>query len=490
MKVKTFFLTFLFFFTIVKINAQEVVVHPNRINVNNTSLSTPGLSIIGSNYGNSIGLSNGTQEWRMTTWTDNTFKLVKLTGSTFTPFTVHNNSFQDAIVIAQNGVGFGTNDPDYKFDFQGSVGVNTAVGSFHLIHKGTGDGHRFSSIGGGQYLQLSALGTGNSTYVRFDGHDGRLGVGPSIIPETTLHVYDGNLDALNVGDRTGSGWGYMNVQKPTGNGSRIAKWRDGTLTTIDIEGQSATYQLTIYGSALASGGSWVPSDENLKSGIRNTGNSLEKIMQLEPKMYEYKSKEFSFLNLPKGNQYGFLAQDLKKVVPELVKESKIQNTDSESVEEYDLHTVNYDGLIPILTGAIKEQQEIIEQQKSLILANSQQIEQQKSEMEELKNLVYSFTNSKGENIQTAVVETARLGQNMPNPSDDATRIPFFIPSKSQKASINIYNINGQLLKTISINSFGEGFIELQTGELSNGYYTYTLEVDNRLVDTKKMNIIK
>jgi len=60
----------------------------------------------------------------------------------------------------------------------------------------------------------------------------------------------------------------------------------------------------------------------------------------------------------------------------------------------------------------------------------------------------------------------------------------------QKATILIHNINGQLIESIAIQQFGEGALELQTTNLSNGQYTYSLEVDGLIIDTKKMNLVR
>ena len=68
---------------------------------------------------------------------------------------------------------------------------------------------------------------------------------------------------------------------------------------------------------------------------------------------------------------GLLAQDIEKVFPELVTETN------------DIKSVNYQGLVPVLINAMKEQQEEIERLKKQDEIN----EKQQQEINELKALV-------------------------------------------------------------------------------------------------------
>ena len=117
-------------------------------------------------------------------------------------------------------------------------------------------------------------------------------------------------------------------------------------------------------------GSYLPSDSRLKSEIAPLEQGLQAIMQLEPKQYEYKQSEFDFMNLPEGQQYGFLAQDLKNTLPVLTQRAyhAYEEVSSEAPEDqgFEFTAVNYVGLIPIVVSAMQEQQEIIETQNAKI----------------------------------------------------------------------------------------------------------------------------
>lgn len=80
-----------------------------------------------------------------------------------------------------------------------------------------------------------------------------------------------------------------------------------------------------------------------------------------------------------------------------------------------------------------------------------------------------------------------LGQNIPNPANMNTVIPFFIP-QGGNVKFTIHAIEGQLLYTHeSAYDMGEHQLELSTSKFANGLYFYTLYY-NDVVISKKMVI--
>jgi hypothetical protein len=80
-----------------------------------------------------------------------------------------------------------------------------------------------------------------------------------------------------------------------------------------------------------------------------------------------------------------------------------------------------------------------------------------------------------------------LGQNIPNPAGEMTRIPYFIP-ESGTTRFTIENIVGQLLYTENIsNTAGNHEITIDISHFTTGLYFYSLEYSGRKI-TKKMLI--
>lgn len=116
-----------------------------------------------------------------------------------------------------------------------------------------------------------------------------------------------------------------------------------------------------------------PSDVKLKTNISELYSSIEIVKKLNPVSFEFKN-DFANkgLSFPQGAQRGFVAQELEKILPDLVTTQVapiFENGDvynSKTIEKFEFKSINYLGLIPLLTDAIQEQQNIIENQQSEI----------------------------------------------------------------------------------------------------------------------------
>lgn len=110
-----------------------------------------------------------------------------------------------------------------------------------------------------------------------------------------------------------------------------------------------------------------------------------------------------------------------------------------------------------------------------------QIDDLKKEVRELKELLkQSRTNV---DMSTASGEP-KLYQNAPNPGKGETVIKYYLPKEVNTASIGIYNVSGQLIRNIPLKDKGNGSVTLNG--ISGGSYVYTLSVDGKNADTRKM----
>lgn len=80
-----------------------------------------------------------------------------------------------------------------------------------------------------------------------------------------------------------------------------------------------------------------------------------------------------------------------------------------------------------------------------------------------------------------------LGQNYPNPLIYKTVIEYIIPSKS-KSYIYIFNENGIKMSIELDSKENEIIIEKDPEKLKPGLYYYKLVVNNKIIDTKKMQV--
>lgn len=118
------------------------------------------------------------------------------------------------------------------------------------------------------------------------------------------------------------------------------------------------YKLYVAGPAYSTGG-WQGSDIKFKKNLLPINDSLGKILKLEGHSYEWKTGEFKEKGFSEGRHYGVIAQEIEKVLPEVV------NTSPDGSK-----AVAYTEIIPVMIEAIKEQQRRIELlEKKLAEAN-------------------------------------------------------------------------------------------------------------------------
>ena len=80
-----------------------------------------------------------------------------------------------------------------------------------------------------------------------------------------------------------------------------------------------------------------------------------------------------------------------------------------------------------------------------------------------------------------------LYQNEPNPFNGTTIIRYYIPENIQlDAFMAFFDAYGNEIKKVKINETGAGKIEVNAQNVAAGIYTYSLLVNGKVVDTKKM----
>jgi len=90
------------------------------------------------------------------------------------------------------------------------------------------------------------------------------------------------------------------------------------------------------------------SDKRFKKNITNIDNAVNKILELNGVYYYWRKDQFPEKGFDNKRQIGFIAQDLEKVFPELVK------TDKQGYK-----SVNYGAMSAVLLEAVKQQQKSI-----------------------------------------------------------------------------------------------------------------------------------
>lgn len=101
------------------------------------------------------------------------------------------------------------------------------------------------------------------------------------------------------------------------------------------------------------------------------------------------------------------------------------------------------------------------------------------------NVVYGTSG-----IEELTENGAFLGQNIPNPSSNTTRIDYFLPKSIDAASLVVINHAGQVVKTAPIKAADQK-VYINTGDLAEGVYFYYITAENGYHSiSKKMVVLK
>jgi hypothetical protein len=208
------------------------------------------------------------------------------------------------------------------------------------------------------------------------------------------------------------------------------------------------------GGVLSTVGYGRTSDQRVKRGIETIEKPMDILRKLRGTTYFF-NEEGQQEGMPAGKQYGVIAQELEKVMPEAV---------------WNLNTgrkaVDYDMLIPVLIEAVKEQQQ---------------------RLETLEKLLTESNVGNGKLSGNALTEfgAAVLYQNVPNPYNTSTEIPYLV-EKAERISILVFDASGKPVKEYNNLPAGKQRLTINFGDLAPGLYNYSLLVDGKLIATKQM----
>lgn len=240
------------------------------------------------------------------------------------------------------------------------------------------------------------------------------------------------------------------------------------------------------------------SDAQFKTNVQDIQNASQIVNQLQPKSYDFIDGSSLGMNFSDEHQYGFIAQEVEAILPELVNEvtkpATVDSLGNVVTPQVDYKSLNYIGFIALLMQDAKEKNQKLQQQEQINNQLMQQLAELSARVDNCCNapsgMVMQNNSSQqaGAVIQTRLEnkEEPSLGQNIPNPFEGATRIPAYIPQVTAKAEIIFYGNDGKVLQILSINDRGNVSVDVDAATLAAGVYSYTLFVDGKPVDTKRM----
>ena len=314
--------------------------------------------------------------------------------------------------------------------------------------------------------------------------------------------YYGEQGRLSFGDQLF--WMARNVMLgEAGSTNTDQLWlhgRNGLCATFDAAGTDTLFayfplddDLLAINSPMRGSALYLTSDERLKEDVEHIGDALSVVSALNGVSYRYKPaardpKTDAALDQlaaadPTGSaarykeesdqihanrtdhltHYGFIAQEVEQVLPELVHTGKDG-----------MKSVDYIAVIPLLVNAIQELQAQLAEVKG---------------DEPLKAPARAPQTTGTDNIAAGLAVPA-LYQNTPNPFTADTQIRYSLPESVLQADLYVYDLQGKQVKHIVVSDRGQSSVTIHGSELQAGMYIYALIADGQEVASKRMILTK
>jgi hypothetical protein len=189
--------------------------------------------------------------------------------------------------------------------------------------------------------------------------------GPTALALSGRYVYAATLDGLQIFDLGGAyvqsleagavETGTLQTRDSATIGNRLnvvgglnaggSALISGGLSVSGVGVASSNYAIFANGVVAGVGAYVNASDARYKTNITGLTHALDKVMAMRGVQYDWRRSAFPQVNFDDGKQVGFIAQELKNVLPEAV---------TQDPQGY--YGIAYSKVIPVLVEAIKDQQ--------------------------------------------------------------------------------------------------------------------------------------
>lgn len=261
-------------------------------------------------------------------------------------------------------------------------------------------------------------------------------------------------------------------------------------------------------------GNWTISDGRFKFNVNENVSGLDFIKRLRPVTYQLNAAELdAFLreNMSQTDDStgqvqstndldfgpatamihaGFIAQEVEEAA---IESGFVSSIVSAPIHDNDHYAISYAQIVVPLVKAVQEQQEDIEHQNGRLAQLEEALAQMQRLLEQCcaRGADMRLDGTGQGEVRTTLVELgtadgAILYQNRPNPFTESTVINYYLPKSVKLASMVFYDNTGRTLKEITLFDRGNASVTVQPNGLAAGIYTYSLTVEGKTIETKRM----
>lgn len=390
---------------------------------------------------------------------------------------------------------------------------NTGLGYFSMFALTSGNYNTAIGSSAGDFTSSINFGTfvGRDAYPSESGFSNITGIGFNARPNASNQVRIGNISVTSIGGQVS--WTVLsdgdyknNIEEEVAGLDFILKLRPVSYN-LDVHRLASNLEEDLIRGEDGSKATAVPDEITQKSrdekaAIRYTGFVAQEV---EATVNEL-GVAFSGVDAPvnKSGYYGLRYADFVVPLVKAVQEQQAQ-IEALSPEGIDALRDELDELrlaneqLLVAEASLRAENETLSQRQSLLETENESIRGQvKDILSMLETLGVDMQDccqqqTTGRNPGTSslsqIPDNARLEQNTPNPFHENTVIRYFLPEGTNRAQIIITDLNGTQVMALPLEHQGAGQVLIHGGALPSGTYVYTLTVDGRRVESKRMVLL-
>ena len=280
-------------------------------------------------------------------------------------FRVYDASFNTRFLVASSGnVGIGTTSPSGKLDvfstsdvYQNIITSGSGTSSVLSMYNSSGntDGAAIGYNGAIRFGTITGVNAGGFSEKMRILANGNVGIGTTNILSklnVTNSYYAGVATKANSAaffDNQGVGV-YIGGSEYSYGYIQAEQVDNTSLKNLVLQPNGGSVNIANLGTGLvySNGGTLTstnPSDERLKNNITDLQYGLIEILQLRPVSYNWKNDRIN-----QGKQFGFIAQEVQQIMPDLISEF----TTTENNEEVIRLGLDKEAIFVSMVNAIKE----------------------------------------------------------------------------------------------------------------------------------------
>lgn len=227
------------------------------------------------------------------------------------------------------------------------IGVSAPIAKFHVVNTTEVEGALiitdFNALDAGVGVHAITRGS-NSTNIGLRGNAANTAFLYFAPPNCNIGVFGQghSVNHINYGGRF-----------EARGGVKALGGQDIGVYAAAGSGRAGFFQGSVFSTV-----GYFPSDINLKDSIAPITSALNSLAQLQPKTFVFKTDSFPYMNLPAGQQMGFVSQAIDTILPELVEDifqpEIIDSQGTVLMDTFTIKALNYTGLIPLLVSGVNE----------------------------------------------------------------------------------------------------------------------------------------